>query len=170
MFPSFTIHEAGTSLNWDSELINANKLFFVGYPAILTLEVTKGQTLLPSLHWSYFVQRFVYPIMILIIVSGSIFFPLGKMSGAVRNKLHSVKPILGDWQSYSQCRKDEVVLCHARISHTHLTHSYILRKDLPPQCEHCQCILVECSRFAEKRKDIFGKRTQVEFHPTLILL
>ena len=48
---------------------------------------------------------------------------------------------LRDWQSsYRQCRKDEVVLCHARISHTQLTHSYILSKDPPPQCEHCQCI------------------------------
>ena len=48
-------------------------------------------------------------------------------NGAVMNKLHSVKPVLGDWQfSYRQCRKDEVVLCRARIGHTHLTHSYIL--------------------------------------------
>ena len=46
------------------------------------------------------------------------------LSGAVANKLHSVKPVLGDWQSfYRQCRKDEFVLCRARIGHTHLTHS-----------------------------------------------
>ena len=59
-------------------------------------------------------------------------------SGAVMNKLYSVKPVLGDWQSsYRQCRKDEDVLCCARIGHTHLTHSYILKKDPPPRCEHC---------------------------------
>ena len=60
-----------------------------------------------------------------------------------------------------------------------LTHCYILGKDPPPECEHCQCIwtvhhiLVECNQFAEKRKDIFGKRDVVElfrFNPTLILL
>ena len=95
----------------------------------------------------------------------------------VVNKLHSVKPVLGDWQSsYRRCRKDEVVLCRARIGHTHLTHSYILRKDPPPLCEHCQCvltvrhILVECNHFAQERKDIFGRRDVVEsfrFHPTL---
>ena len=74
-------------------------------------------------------------------------------NGAVANKLHSVKPVLGDWHSsYRRCRKDEVVLCRARIGHTHLTHSYILRKDPPPLCEHCQCILtvrhilVECKQ------------------------
>ena len=54
-------------------------------------------------------------------------------NGAVANKLHSVKPVLGDWQSsYRRCRKDEVVLCHAHIGHTYMTHSYILKKDPPP--------------------------------------
>ena len=78
------------------------------------------------------------------------------------NKLHSVKPVLGDWQSsYRRCKKDEVVLCRARISHTHLTHSYILRKDPPPLCEHCQCILtvrhilVECNHFAQDALNTF---------------
>ena len=75
-------------------------------------------------------------------------------NGAVANMLHSVKPVLGDWQSsYRRCRKDEVVLCRTGIGHTHLTHSYILKKDSPPPCEHCQCILtvrhilVECNHF-----------------------
>ena len=37
-------------------------------------------------------------------------------NGAVANKLHSAKPVLGDWQSsYRRCRKDEVVLCRVRI-------------------------------------------------------
>ena len=112
-----------------------------------------------------------------------IFFPLSKVIGVVRssfNKFHSVKLILGDWQSsYRWCRKDEVVLCRTYISHTHLTHSYILKKDPPPLCEHCQCILtvchilVECNHFAQEMKDIFRRRDVVErfrFHPTLILL
>ena len=90
-------------------------------------------------------------------------------NGAVMNKLHSVKPLLGNWQSsYRRYRKDEVALCRARIGHTHLTHSYILRKDPPPLCEHCQCILtvrhilVECNHFARERKDIFRRRDVVE--------
>ena len=101
-------------------------------------------------------------------------------NGAVRNMLHSVKPVLGEWQSsYRRCRKDEVVLCRARIGHTHLTNPYILKKDPPPVCEHCQCnltvrhILVECNHFAQERKDRFGRRDVVEsfrFQPTLIVL
>ena len=54
-----------------------------------------------------------------------------------------------------------------------------LRKDPPPLCERCQCILtvrhilVACNHFAQERKDIFGRRDVVEsfrFHPTLIVL
>ena len=60
-----------------------------------------------------------------------------------------------------------------------MTHSYILKKNSPPLCEHCQCILtvrhilVECNNFAQDTKDIFGRRDVVEsfkFHPTIILL
>ena len=101
-------------------------------------------------------------------------------NGAVMNNLHSVKPVLGDWQSsYRRCRKDEGVLCSVRIGHTHLTHLYILKKDPPALCEHCQCIrtvryiLVECNHFARERKDIFRRRDVVEsfrFHPTLMVL
>ena len=82
-------------------------------------------------------------------------------NGAVANKLRSVKPVLGDWKSsYRRCRKDELVLCRTRIGYTHLTHSYILRKVSPPQCQHCQCILtvrhilVECNHFDQEKKDI----------------
>ena len=48
------------------------------------------------------------------------------------------------------------------VLHTHLTHSYILKKDPPPLCEHCQCILtvrhilVECNNFSQTRNDICG--------------
>ena len=93
-------------------------------------------------------------------------------NGAAANKLHSVKPVLGDWQSsYRWCRKDEVVLCRARIGYTYTTHSYILKKDTPPQCEHCQCILtvrhilVECNHLAQTRNDrpIFVRCGVAEF-------
>ena len=33
-----------------------------------------------------------------------------------------------------------ILLCRTRISHTHLTHSYILKKYPPPLCKYCQCI------------------------------
>ena len=70
---------------------------------------------------------------------------------------------------------DEVVLCHA---HTYLTHSYILKKDPPPQCEYGQCILtvchilVECNCLTQTRNYIFGRCGVVEssIHPELVLI
>ena len=83
--------------------------------------------------------------------------------GVVANKLHSLKPVLGDWQSsYRWCKKDEVVLCRVQIDHTHLTHSYILQKEPPPRCEQCQCILTVYHILAECN--------QFVFHLTLVLL
>ena len=143
----------------------------VGYPAILALKVTKRQTLLPRLHWSCLLPMLVYPIMIWNIVLDNIFFPLGKMIGMVRSRISFCHSVLGDWQN-------EVILCRGRIGHTHLTHSYILRKDPPPQCEHCQCILtvhhifVDCNHLAQVREDIFGRRDVVKsfrFHPKLVI-
>ena len=112
---------------------------------MLAPEVTKRQILLPSLLWSHLVQRFVYPIMILNIKLTNLMFTLEQYvwNGVVVKKLHSIKPVLGDLQSsYRRCRKDEIVLGCVHIGHTQLTHSYILKKDPPPQCGQCQCILI----------------------------
>ena len=146
-------------------------LFFVGYPAILTSRAMKRQIQLPSLPWMCLMSRLGYPTLILNIQSANISFSTWQddWNGTVMNKFHSVKPVLEDWQpSTRRCRKDEVVLCRARIGHTHLTHSYILGNDPPPLCEYCQCtltvrhILVECNHFARERKNIFGRRDEVE--------
>ena len=100
------------------------------------------------------------------------------MLSASLNKTFSFLPIMILTSSYD-VGKMKLSCVVPRIGHTHLTHSYILRKDPPPLCEHCQCILtvrhilVECSHFARERKDIFGRRDVVEsfrFHPTLIVL
>ena len=92
-------------------------------------------------------------------------------NGAGANKLHSIKLVLGDWQSsYRRCRKDKVVLCRARIGHTYVTHSYIL-KDTPPQCIlTVRHILVECNHLVQTRNDIFGRcvMESFQFHPELI--
>ena len=88
---------------------------------------------------------------------------------------HSVKPVR---LALILQAMQEVVLCRAHMGHTYLTHSYFLKKDPAPRCEHCQCILtvhhilVECNNFVQDRKDIFGRRDVVEslrFHPTLVL-
>ena len=171
MSPSFTSHEAGTSPDWDGD----TKVCLFKYcqkinekadsAAKSALDLPRTKVGVPYNDFKHCINQYIFNTW------------QDDWNGAVMNKLHSVKPVLGDWQS--SYRKDEVVLCRARIGHTHLTHSYILRKDPPPLCERCQCILtvrhilVECNHFAQERKDIFGRRDVVEsfrFHPTLIVL
>ena len=130
MYPCFTAYEAGTSIDWDGDtkvffnFDNKKFLFFFGYPAILALGAMKKQTLLPSLFLICLVSRLVYPkqhIHVYILSTWQ-----NDRNGVVTNKLYSVKPVQGDWQSsYSAGRTKKS--CHACISHTHLTHSYILR-------------------------------------------
>ena len=64
-------------------------------------------------------------------------------NGTVANKLHSVKPVLGDWQpSYMQCRKDEVVLYNlSTVCILTLRHILV-----------CAIILLKC--FLKKWKDV----------------
>ena len=52
---------------------------------------------------------------------------------AVTNKLHSVKPVLGEWlPSFRTVRREEVVLARCRIGHTRYTHSFLLQGEQPP--------------------------------------
>ena len=102
-----------------------------------------------------FMPKLVCPILILIIVSASICFPDGKVIGMVRLRT-----------SFIISRQ------FREIDNHHLTHSYILKRNHLPQCEHCRHTLVECNHFAEtKRKNIFCGRDVESFilHHTIIL-
>ena len=107
----------------------------------------------------------MYPVLILNSILTCIFFPLVKMIGEVRSRSsfmlssrsweigsHPIGAVQEGWCSLVSC------------PHRSYTSDPFLRKDPPPQCELCQCILtirhilVECNHFVEKRKDIFGKR------------
>ena len=73
---------------------------------------------------------------------------------AVNNKLHATKPLIGEQPSaYRSVRRDEVVLSRLRLGHSYLTHSYLLKGELPPECVTCNCrltirhILVDCIEY-----------------------
>ena len=140
MSSRFTVYEAGTSLNRDGDkkvcLSNlANKdITFCWVPNHVGIraneKAVKSALDLPHVNVGVSNSDFKHHINQYILSSWQ-----NDSNGTVANKLHSVKPVLGDWQSsYRQCRKDDIVLSHACMGHTHLTHSYILCKDLPPQC------------------------------------
>ena len=67
------------------------------------------------------------------------------------NKLSQIKPTLGEWPpGCRRSRKEEVVLSRLRIGHTYFSHSYVLRREDPPECTACQEIysvrhvLIDC--------------------------
>ena len=55
-------------------------------------------------------------------------------------------------------RREEVVLSHLHIGHTHLTQAYLLKGEDQPECVACQClltvkhILIECADFLQIRE------------------
>ena len=60
-------------------------------------------------------------------------------NAAVFNKLHSIKPLLGEWQpSYRMDRKEEVTFERLRIGHTFITHSFLLKGENWLMCIPCQ--------------------------------
>ena len=70
------------------------------------------------------------------------------------NKLHSVKPALGEWYpSYRSVRQEEVIITRLRIGHSRLTHSWLLAREDAPECLQCnelltiKHILLDCIDF-----------------------
>ena len=129
MCPSFTIYEAGTSFDLDGDM----KVCL-----LLVLDVTKRQTVAKSALVASAKVGVAYTDF-----QHYIFFSTCQ-DEVFANKLYSVRPVLGDWQSWeigsptSGAEKMKLSYC-ARIGHIYLMHSYIL-KDPPLHGEHCQCI------------------------------
>ena len=72
----------------------------------------------------------------------------------IHNKLFQIQPTLGEWRpAFRKSRREQVVISRLRIGHTRLTHSFILKQEIQPQCLTCQTtcmvkhILIECKTF-----------------------
>ena len=88
---------------------------------------------------------------------------------AVNNKLHAIKPLIGEQPSASRSvRKEEVVKSRLRLGHSYLTHSYLLKGEPPPECLTCQCrltiehVLVECIEYDFFRPIYFGNHVTLK--------
>jgi len=58
------------------------------------------------------------------------------------NKLRTIKPHIKKWNFSGSLKiRDEVIITRARISHTHLTHSFLITKEPAPICTACNVIL-----------------------------
>ena len=81
---------------------------------------------------------------------------------AVFNKLHAIKPIIGNNPSFIRSlRREEIVIARLRIGHTRITHSYLLNREEQPFCIVCnqlftvKHILIDCVDFSQNRNKYF---------------
>ena len=94
--------------------------------------------------------------------------------GCRQNKLHSIKPILGE--SLLVCRsvrREEVVLSRCRIGLSSRTHVYLLRREEQPECVFCQepitikHLLLDCADLIDTRVKYFKCLTMKELFSTV---
>ena len=95
-------------------------------------------------------------------------------NAAVFNKLHSIKPSLGEWQpNYRIDRKEEVTLTRLRIGHTFITHSFLLKGEDWPLCIPCQepfsvkHVLLDCTDFRFIRSRFYRVSSLKELFDTV---
>ncbi|GFS90512.1 RNA-directed DNA polymerase from mobile element jockey [Nephila pilipes] len=78
----------------------------------------------------------------------------------INNKLHSVKPIIGEWSVFP-VRRADVRLTRLRIGHTRFTHKHLLFGEDAPECPSCHVpysihhILIDCPVFDHHRRTFF---------------
>ena len=84
---------------------------------------------------------------------------------ATFNKLHAIKPVVGNNSSaIRNVRREDVVITRLRIGHTRFTHSYILNREKQPFCIACnqhitvKHILTDCIDFLQDRNKYFQVR------------
>ena len=95
-------------------------------------------------------------------------------NAAVLNKLHSIKPSLGEWQpNYRIDSKEEVTLARLRIGHTFITHSFLLKGEDWPLCTPCQepfsvkHFLLDCTDFRFIRSRFYRVSSLKELFDTV---
>jgi hypothetical protein len=81
----------------------------------------------------------------------------------IHNKLHEIHSLVGKTPcSYSQNRKEQVVLTRCRIGHSRLTHSYLLNNEERPECIPCNSnyllkhVLIDCVDVADVRQTFYN--------------
>ena len=84
----------------------------------------------------------------------------------VSNRFHEILPKFPDkLVSSFNIMKENTVLNRLHIGHSHLTHSFILRKEEAPVCVACNVvltvkrILIECADMLETRKKYFEEKS-----------
>jgi hypothetical protein len=53
------------------------------------------------------------------------------------NKLFKIQPVIKSFVVNCLQRTEEILIHRLRVRHTYLTHSYLLRRETPPECDVC---------------------------------
>ena len=84
----------------------------------------------------------------------------GEWNINVTSKLFEVQPIIKRSFTPMERRRDDVVLCRARIGHAYFTNSYLLRGELRPMCCNTRLtvrhVLLSCAKYAHIRRKYFA--------------
>ena len=79
------------------------------------------------------------------------------------NKLYEINSKVGTRITHVGLkRREEIVLTRARIGHTYITHSYLLKNEPAPMCIPCHCpftikhILMDCIDFNDTRTQFYN--------------
>ena len=93
----------------------------------------------------------------------------------VTSKLFEVQPIIKRSFTPMERRRDDVVLCRARIGHAYFTNGYLLRGELRPMCCNTRLtvrhVLLSCAKYAHIRRKYFAFNSLFELfrEPLLVL-
>ncbi len=83
----------------------------------------------------------------------------------VNNKLFQINSRVNKCQLQMKNLHDDMVIRRARIGHTFLTHGYLLRGELPPECNTCleritvKHILIDCNNLHNVRRRFYSANT-----------
>ena len=84
----------------------------------------------------------------------------GEWNINVTSKLLEVQPIIKRSFTPMERRRDDVVLCRARIGHAYFTNGYLLRGELRPMCCNTRLtvrhVLLSCAKYAHIRRKYFA--------------
>ena len=78
------------------------------------------------------------------------------------NKLYKIQPTIIPSTVRHLPRRDEVLIHRLRVGHTHLTHSFVLHKENPPECDFCHLpltvehLLISCSKYDSERQKFYN--------------
>ena len=82
-------------------------------------------------------------------------------AAAEHNKLHELKPQLGENHASFRCRRDQVVITRCRIGHSRVTHGHLMTQEEAPVCIPCDTpyslkhVLLDCVDVAPIRDKYF---------------